>query len=103
MRVLLHVEDDDGIAAVFHAAVEEAGIDATVSRVAGGEQALRYLRGAGLYSGAIRPDIVFLDLNMPGVDGWQVLVEMRANDNLRSIPVVVLTTSSHHSDKDRAL
>ena len=102
MRVLFHVEDDDGIAAVFRAAVEEARIDATVSRVVGGEQALRYLRGAGLYSGATRPDIVFLDLNMPGVDGWRVLWEIGADESLRSIPVVVLTTSSRQSDKDHA-
>ena len=45
---------------------------------------------------------MFLDLNMPRVDGWQVLVEMKADDNLRSIPVVVLSTSFHQADRDRA-
>lgn len=71
MGELLHVEDEDVSAAIFRAAFEEAGIEVTISRVADGEQALRYLRGAGLYVTVKRPDIIFLDLNLPRVDGWQ--------------------------------
>ena len=97
MRLLLHVEDGDAMATLFLAAVEEAKIDAIVFRVADGEQALEYLR-----RGAIRPDVVFLDLNMPRVDGWEVLVEMSTDESLRTIPVVVLSTSSLCIDKDRA-
>ncbi|HEY3458746.1 MAG TPA: response regulator [Bryobacteraceae bacterium] len=67
-----------------------------------GEEALAYLRGEGRYTGRIWPDIVFLDLNMPKVDGWQMLTAMRADNDLRSIPIVVLTTSSLRADKDRA-
>ena len=67
-----------------------------------GEDALAYLRAQGRYSGRTWPDIVFLDLNMPRIDGWQVLTDMRADSDLRSIPVVVLTTSSRRADKDRA-
>ena len=95
--LLLHVEDDDAMALVFRAAVEEADIEASIFHVSDGEQALDYLG-----RGTIRPDLVFLDLNMPRVDGWQVLTAMRADENLRAIPVVVLSTSFREMDKDRA-
>lgn len=91
------------MAVAFCEAVEEANIPAIIYRVSDGEQALRYLRGAGLHTHAERPAVVFLDLNLPRVDGWQVLMEMRRDENLRSIPVVVLSTSSRLADKDRAL
>jgi CheY-like chemotaxis protein len=97
MELLLHVEDEDATAVLFLAAVKEAKIDVIVFRVSDGEQALEYLR-----RGALRPDLVFLDLNMPKVDGWEVLLEMNANESLRTIPVVVLSTSSLCIDKDRA-
>jgi CheY-like chemotaxis protein len=102
MSVLLHVEDEDAMAAVFRAAIEKTRIDVTLTRVADGEQALRYLRAAGVYAGAKRPDLVFLDLNMPGMDGWQVLAGMQADQSLCLIPVVVLSTTSRQIDKDRA-
>ena len=102
MATILHIEDDDAMALVFHAAIEEARLHATVCRVSSGEEALAYLRGEGRYAGRRWPDIVYLDLNMPRVDGWQVLTDMRADSGLRSIPVVVLTTSSRLADKDRA-
>jgi len=94
---LLHVEDDDAMAFAFQAALVEVNIQATVYHVSDGEQALEYLR-----RGAIRPDVVFLDVNLPRVDGWQMLKEMRADDSLSSIPVVILSTSSRKADKDRA-
>jgi CheY-like chemotaxis protein len=90
------------MALVFSAAIQEARPQATVHRVSSGEDALAYLRAEGRYSGRTWPDIVFLDLNMPRIDGWQVLTDMRADNDLRSIPVVVLTTSSLRSDRDRA-
>jgi CheY-like chemotaxis protein len=102
MRALLHVEDDDGAAVVFRAAVDEANIRVNIERVSDGEQALEYLRGKGRYSGVRRPDVVFLDLNMPRVNGWQVLMDMKSDDSLRSIPVVILSTSSRQGDKERA-
>src|SRR5690348_6273955 len=90
------------MALIFHSAINETRLQANVYRVSSGEEALAYLRGEGRYAGRIWPDIVFLDLNMPKVDGWQVLTAMRADNDLRSIPVVVLTTSSSRADKDRA-
>ena len=85
------------MAILFLAAVEEAKIDVIVFRVSDGAEALEYLRRR-----AIRPDVVFLDLNMPRVDGWEVLVEMSVDEGLRTIPFVVLSTSSLCIDEDRA-
>lgn len=90
------------MALVFRTAIDEARLEATVYRVANGEDALAYLRGEGPYSNRKWPDIVFMDLNMPKVDGWQVLIVMRADRDLRSIPVVILTTSERREDRDRA-
>lgn len=101
MRIL-HVEDGDATALIFRTAVEEARIDAILFRVSDGEQALSYLLGKAPYIDSDAPDCVFLDLNMPRVDGWQVLVEMKAHENLRSIPIIVLSASFRQADKDRA-
>ena len=90
------------MAVIFRTAVEQASIDVILFRVSDGEQALGYLLGQAPYVDSKAPHCVFLDLNMPRVDGWQVLVEMKADDNLRSIPVVVLSTSVRQADKDRA-
>lgn len=63
-----------------------------------GEDALEFLRRKGKYAVAVRPDIILLDLNLPKKDGREVLAEIKADADLRSIPVVVLTTSD--SDED---
>ena len=90
------------MALVFLAAIDEARLQARVYRVSNGEEALAYLRGEGRHADRTWPDIVYLDLNMPRVDGWQVLVDMRADSDLRSIPVVILTTSHRNADEGRA-
>ena len=102
MHALLHVEDENDTALVVRAAVAQSDIRVSVYRVSDGEQALVYLRRLDPYTAATRPDLVFLDLNMPRVDGWQVLVAMRDDKSLRSIPVVILTTSRQRADKERA-
>ena len=101
MRELLHVEDEDAMAFVFRAAVEEANIQMTVYRVSNGQQALAYLRRVEPYTAVMRPALVFLDLNLPRLDGWQVLLEMRDEESLASIPVVILSTLCRQADKDR--
>ncbi len=67
-----------------------------------GKDALEFLHGTGKYESdqTVTPDLVLLDLNMPGVDGRKVLSEMKKNDRLRQIPVVVLTTSTDAKDVD---
>lgn len=82
--------------------IEEAlgstGAPRTVYVVNDGEEALAFLRQTGQFSQAPRPDVVLLDLNMPRMDGRQVLAEVKADAKLRSIPIVVLTTSQSPAD-----
>ena len=63
-----------------------------------GSEALAYLRREGEYADAPRPDLVLLDLNLPRRDGREVLAEVKADENLRTIPVIVLTTSQADED-----
>jgi chemotaxis family two-component system response regulator Rcp1 len=102
MKMLLHVEDADADAVLFRAALDHAKIVVSVYRVSDGEEALRFLSRSAPYAEVKRPDVVFLDLNMPRVNGWQVLATMRADENLHSIPVVVLSTSGRADDIERA-
>jgi CheY-like chemotaxis protein len=82
--------------------IEEAlvstGSPRTVYVVNDGEEALAFLRQTGQFSQAPRPDVVLLDLNMPRMDGRQVLAEVKADAKLRSLPIVVLTTSQSPAD-----
>src|SRR5699024_3821127 len=81
---------------------EEAFADHKVANrlsvVADGESAMAYLRKEGEYRDAATPDLVLLDLNLPRMDGREVLAELKAHPELRRIPVVVLTTSEAEED-----
>ena len=70
--------------------------------VGDGEKALQFLRRVGPYEGVVRPDLVLLDLNLPKVDGREVLAAVKSDSDLRMIPVVVLTTSASDADVLRA-
>ncbi len=63
-----------------------------------GFEAMAFLRREGMYAGVPRPDIILLDLNLPGMDGREVLAEVKADPVLKAIPVVVLTTSQSEED-----
>ncbi len=67
-----------------------------------GEEAIEFLHRRGRFARAPRPDLVLLDLLLPKKDGHEVLAEIRANDSLRSIPVVVMTASTDPDDKEAA-
>ncbi len=99
---LLHVEDEDGSAFLFRRAVREAGFAALVFRVSNGEEALKFLRKTGPYAQAERPQLMVLDLNLPKIDGLSVLSRIRGDEALKSLPVVVLSTSSRAADKEKA-
>jgi CheY-like chemotaxis protein len=79
-------------------ALESIGAPRTVYVVNDGEEAIAFLRRTGQFEKAPRPDVVLLDLNMPRMDGRQVLAEIKADEHLRSIPIVVLTTSQAPAD-----
>jgi chemotaxis family two-component system response regulator Rcp1 len=69
-----------------------------IHSVVDGEEAMAFLRGQGRYAGAPRPDLIILDLNLPRRDGREVLAEVKADDDLKVIPVVVFTTSTSDVD-----
>jgi CheY-like chemotaxis protein len=97
LRILV-VDDDDADAVMIDEALAAAASTATVHRVADGEQALRYLRYSADYPHAVRPDLILLDLNMPRMDGRATLTEIKSDDALKAIPVVILTTSAAEAD-----
>jgi DNA-binding response OmpR family regulator len=102
-RVLLYVEDEDAAVFLLETALKEAAIDVTLFRVADGEEALAFLRKAGVYHAMPRPNLVLLDLNLPRKNGLEVLSEMRDNADLKSLAVVVFTSSSLAVDKRKSM
>ena len=95
---VLIVDDDDADTMMIEEALLATGAPPIVHRVADGGQALDYLYRRGRFPDASRPDLILLDLNMPRVGGQAVLAEVKGDDDLKVIPVVVLTTSSAGSD-----
>ena len=95
---ILLVEDSAGDVSLTREALRDAKVHNELHVVGDGIEALAYLRGEGKYVGAATPDLVLLDLNLPRKDGREVLEEMKADDDLKRIPVVVLTTSSSEAD-----
>ncbi|MDG6104747.1 response regulator [Dactylosporangium aurantiacum] len=97
IEVLL-VEDDPGDVLMTQEAFEEHKVRNKLNVVQDGEEALAYLRREGPHADAARPDLILLDLNLPRVDGRQVLQAIKEDPELRRIPVVVLTTSQADED-----
>ncbi|HLP91826.1 MAG TPA: response regulator [Nostocaceae cyanobacterium] len=97
IEVLL-VEDNPGDAELTRIALEDSKIAVNLSVVEDGVEALAFLRKQDQYVNVPHPDIVLLDLNLPKKDGREVLAEIKADDNLKRIPVVVLTTSQAEED-----
>jgi CheY-like chemotaxis protein len=97
IEVLL-VEDDPGDELMTREAFEENKVRNTLHVARDGEEALDFLNRRGAFVDAPRPDLVLLDLNLPKFDGRQVLAEIKADEDLRTIPVVVLTTSGAEED-----
>jgi CheY-like chemotaxis protein len=95
---ILLVEDDPGDVLMTKEALAESKVLNHLSVVSNGEEALRYLRQEGEHADAVRPDLVLLDLNLPRVDGREVLAQVKADERLRTIPVVILTTSEAEED-----
>jgi CheY-like chemotaxis protein len=97
IEVLL-VEDDPGDVLLIREAFDFNKVHNNLNVVNDGEQALAYLRREGEYKESLRPDLVLLDLNLPRKDGREVLAEVKADETLRAIPIVVLTTSEAEED-----
>jgi chemotaxis family two-component system response regulator Rcp1 len=99
---ILLVEDNVMDVRLTLSALRETQIPNQVHVAADGEQALQFLRREGPYAQAPRPDLVFLDLNLPKIDGHQVLSSIRSDDSLKRIPVVIVSGSERHTDIKRA-
>jgi CheY-like chemotaxis protein len=99
---ILMVEDSPSDALITREALDYAKLLHRLHVVEDGVRALAFLRREGPYAQAPRPDLILLDLNLPRKDGREVLVEVKADDHLKTIPVVVLTTSRADEDILRA-
>ncbi|MGW0195077.1 response regulator [Nonomuraea sp. NPDC003201] len=97
IEVLL-VEDDQGDILLTKEAFDFNKVRNRLNVVNDGEQAMAYLRNEDGYTDAPRPDLVLLDLNLPRMSGMEVLAEIKADAGLRTIPVVILTTSEAEED-----
>ncbi len=95
---VLLVEDDPGDVLMTREAFSENKVANRLAVVADGVDAMAFLRKEGEYADAPTPDLVLLDLNLPRMDGREVLAAMKSDDELRRIPVVVLTTSEAEED-----
>jgi two-component system, chemotaxis family, response regulator Rcp1 len=98
VREILMVEDNPADVRLVREALRESKVPNELHVTADGVQAMQYLRRQGAYSGANRPGLILLDLNMPRMDGREVLREIKADPTLRRIPVVVMSSSSADED-----
>jgi two-component system, response regulator len=97
VEVLL-VEDNEDDIVIIQEAFAEARLVNVIKTVRDGEEALAYLRRNGKHKLATMPGLILLDINMPKKNGFEVLKEMKADSKLRSLPVVMLTTSDREED-----
>ena len=97
IQVLL-VEDSPGDVRLTQEAFREANIAIHLQIAPDGVEAMRFLRQQGRYAQSPRPDLILLDLNLPRMDGREVLAIVKADDMLKSIPTVILTTSEAEAD-----
>jgi len=95
---ILLVEDNPGDVRLMMEAFKEGKIDHHMSVVSDGVEALNFLHQEGPYASVPRPDLILLDLNLPKKNGRDVLAEIKVEEDLKKIPVVVLTTSSAEKD-----
>lgn len=95
---ILLVEDDPGDVELTRIGLSQLNLDLELAIVDNGEAALAYLHQQGEYANSPRPDLILLDLNLPGLSGREILQEVKQSHNLKLIPVVVLTTSDAEDD-----
>lgn len=96
---ILLVEDNPGDVRLLEEAFKESLIKTQINTVQDGQSAIEYLKKRGKFGNtAVRPDIILLDLNLPKKDGKEVLLEIKSDEVLKSIPVIILTTSNSDDD-----
>jgi chemotaxis family two-component system response regulator Rcp1 len=100
--VILLIEDNPGDVRLTKETFKEGKVHNRIHVVVNGEEAIDFLQRRHRYANAVRPDLILLDLKLPKKDGREVLREIKGDPDLRSIPVVVLTTSRAEGDSIRA-
>ena len=95
---ILMVEDNEGDIVLTVQALKEAKINNQINVVRDGEAAIQYLHKEGQYTDAATPDLILLDINLPKMNGIEVLEELKRDELLKVIPVVMLTTSDSEKD-----
>ena len=97
IKILL-IEDSEGDVRLVQEALKEGRLHNRLFVVRDGVEGMDFLLKRGKYQDAVRPDLILLDLNMPKKDGREVLSEIKQHEDLKRIPVVILTTSSSEAD-----
>jgi CheY-like chemotaxis protein len=95
---ILLVEDNPAEVRLTKEGLKEARIANTLNAVMDGQSAIEYLQRRGNFRNAVRPDLILLDLNLPGLDGRSVLRHIKEDPQLKIIPVVIITSSEAESD-----
>lgn len=95
---ILLIEDNPGDVRLTREALKEGKVANKLHVVQDGEEAMEFILQEGKFSNKPRPDLILLDLNLPKKDGREVLAEIKGNDDLKRIPVVILTTSRSEED-----
>lgn len=98
VKIIFLVEDNRGDIRLIQEALKNSSVPHEVVTVRNGMDAMAFLHREGEYTDAPRPDLILLDLNLPRKDGREVLAEIKADPQLKRIPVVVLTTSKNEED-----
>lgn len=99
MKRVLLVDDDRDDTALFHEALEEIAKDIVFEVEHNGRAALEHLNR----NMDAKPDLLFIDVNMPGMSGWQCLEEIKADRRFKDMPVIMYSTSSYQTDAEKAL
>src|SRR3954454_2203330 len=103
--VVLHVDDDPNDRLLLQHACNKAALDLVLSSVCDGDEAIAYLEGCDKFKDRDEfplPNLLLLDLKMPRINGFEVIAWVRKQQNLRFLPIVVLSSSSHDADLRRA-
>ena len=103
MSNVLLIEDNPADAYLAQMMIEERIEGTEIHHVVNGEKAVEFLNQMGDFRDAPRPDLVLVDINLPGMDGFSVMTEINKNSALREVPMIVLTTSSQPQDRRQAM
>jgi CheY-like chemotaxis protein len=95
---ILLVEDNEGDIILTTEAFKDMQLENTISVVNDGEAALRFLKKQGEYTGSTTPQLILMDINLPGMDGKELLEIIKKDEELKEIPVVMLTSSAADAD-----